>query len=227
MIQWIGCLIYPEAVNCYPFESFFLTLAGSHEPLNKKIQVENEHILEGLRLGDIRVIEHIFTTCKPSVMQLVVRQGGTLADGEDVFMDALEAIYRKLQSGGLSLDRAAFKTYLTQVCLYQWSRKARKLNRRPEVTKAIPGVQTGMEEIYEALADLDRKKIVDGKMQLLAEACRQLLHWFFKEEKSISEVAGLLGITEGNTRKRKYECKEKLFRLVKEDPFYHELKFPG
>lgn len=227
MIQWIGCLIYPEAVNCYPFESFFLTLAGSHEPLNKKIQVENEHILEGLRLGDIRVIEHIFTTCKPSVMQLVVRQGGTLADGEDVFMDALEAIYRKLQSGGLSLDRASFKTYLTQVCLYQWSKKARKKNRVYPVTYPAQEVQTGVEEVYEALADLDRKKMIAEKIQLLSEGCRQLLDWFIAENKNISEVALLLGISEGSTRKRKYECKEKLFRLVKEDPHYHELKFPG
>lgn len=224
-MKW--CLIYPELVICYSIDCFFLTLGGSHEPLNKKIQAENEHILEGLRLGDIRVIEHIFTTCKPSVIRLVIRQGGTVADGEDVFMDALEAIYRKLQSGGLSLDRATFKTYLTQVCLYQWSKKARKLNRRPGVTKVVPEVQTGMEEVYEALADLDRKKMVAGKMQLLAEGCRQMLRWFFKEEKSISEVAGLLGISEGSTRKRKYECKEKLFRLVKEDPHYHELKFPG
>lgn len=224
-MKW--CLIYPEPVICYFIDCFFLTLGGSHEPLNKKIQAENEHILEGLRLGDIRVIEHIFTTCKPSVIRLVVRQGGTVADGEDGFMDALEAIYRKLQTGGLFLDRATFKTYLTQVCLYQWSKKARKINRRPGVTKEVREVQTGMEEVYEALADLDRKKMVDGKMQLLAEGCRQLLHWFFKEEKSINEVAGLLGISEGSTRKRKYECKEKLFRLVKEDPHYHELKFPG
>ncbi len=227
MIHWIGCLIYPEAVNCYPFESFFLTLTGSHEPLNKKIQAENEHILEGLRLGDIRVIEQIFTTCKPSVMQLVVRQGGTLADGEDVFMDALEAIYRKLLSGGLSLDRAAFKTYLTQVCLYQWSKKARKKNRVYPVTNPAQEVQTGVEEVYEALADLDRKKMIAEKIQLLSKGCRQLLDWFIAENKNISEIARLLGISEGSTRKRKYECKEKLFRLVKEDPHYHELKFPG
>jgi len=195
--------------------------------LNNKIRAENEHILEGLRRGDLRVIEKVFSTCKPAVIQMVVRQGGNEADAEDVFMDAFEAIYNRLQSNGLTLDRASFKTYFIQVCLFQWSKKIRKKNRVHQVTNPAGEVQTGMEEVHEALADLDRKKIVAEKFQLLSEGCRQLLDWFISEDKNISEVALLLGISEGSTRKRKYECKEKLFRLVKEDPMYQELKFPG
>ena len=194
--------------------------------MDKEAQAENEHILDGIRLGDDAVIKKVFTNCLPSVKSLIVRQGGLEEDAEDVFMDALEAIYTQLHAKGLNLERAAFKTYLTQVCLFQWAKKKRKKKWESPVTNDELVVQKETLDLSESLAEVDRIKLFRMKIDLLCLECRNILKWFVEEGRSMKEIAGTLNISEVFARKKKFECKQRLFKMVQEDPLYHELKYP-
>lgn len=194
--------------------------------MDKEIQIENEHILHGIRQGDEVIIKKIFTSCLPSVKSLIARQGGLVADAEDVFMDAMEAIYTQLQSTGLKLERASFKTYLTQVCLFQWSKKKRKKKWETPVTNDELKVQKDTLDLSESLAEVDRIKLFRMKLDLLGMECQNILQWCMEEGRSMKEIAGILNISEVFARKKKFECKQRLFKMVQEDPLYHELKYP-
>lgn len=155
-----------------------------------------------------------------------MRHGGREDDAEDVFMDALEAIYTKLHSTGLKLERAVFKTYLIQVCLFQWSKKKRKNKWETPVTNEELMVQKDTLDLSETLAEIDRIRLFRQKINLLGMECRNILQWFVEEGRSMKEIAGILNISEVFARKKKFECKQQLFKMVKEDPLYNELKYP-
>ncbi len=87
-------------------------------------------------------------------------------------------------------------------------------------------VQKDTLDLSESLAEVDRIKLFRMKIDLLGLECRNILKWFVEECRSMKEIAGILNISEVFARKKKFECKQRLFRLVKEDPLYNELKYP-
>lgn len=192
--------------------------------MDQETLAENEHILDGIRRGDEIVLKKLFSACLPSIKTLIIRQGGQEVDAEDVFMDALEAIFVRLQDNVLNLDRASFKTYLTQVCLFQWAKKKRRKKWEQPVTKDTLVVQRDMLDLSESLAEVDRANLVRLKTELMGMECRNILRWFLEEGRSMKEIAEALNISEGFARKKKFECKQRLFKLVQEDPIYQELK---
>jgi hypothetical protein len=62
------------------------------------------------------------------------------------------------------------------------------------------------------------------KFQLLGDDCQKLLTLYF-EKKNMEDIAKAMGFgSEGYARKRKFQCKEKLTKLIKSDERYGELK---
>lgn len=189
---------------------------------NSEIEL-NRYILDGIKTGDPAVLRKIFSDHKYSICQLLMKGGASSVESDDIFMSAIEVIFNKLQNAHIELLDASFKTYLTKICLFQWSKIKRRKKFTSDVTIDDLGVLTDMEDLSEDWNAIERKNLMSRKMKLISSECRHLLEWFYSEQKSITEIATLLKIAEGNVRKRKFDCKEKLIRLVQNDPLYKEL----
>lgn len=180
-------------------------------------------LLDGIRSGDDQILKQIFRVYKPPIIKLLIRDGAQVTEAEDIFMTGLEAIHEKLQIDNLILDKATFKTYFTRICLYQWSKVRRRKKFSSPVTMDHLEVLDDMEDPGDTLLAVDRINLMHAKLMTMSSECRQILEWYFTGEKSMLDMAGLLEISEGNVRKKKYDCKERLFKLMQNDPLYKEL----
>lgn len=185
--------------------------------------MQDNALLEGIRVGDRNTLSQIFRDYKKAIMNLLMRDGARMEEAEDIFMIGLEAIHEKLQTAHLYLDKATFKTYFTQVCLYQWSKVRRRKKFSSPVTMDQLEVLRDMGDLEEALMITDRNNLMYSKLTTMSGECRQILEWYFSGEKSIQDMARILEISEGNVRKKKFDCKERLFKLMQNDPLYKEL----
>ncbi len=191
--------------------------------IKPEIKLQNEQILDGIAAGDENVLKSIFRDYKAKIIAFLKKDNATTEEAEDIFMSSLEIIYHSLLEKKLTLDKATFKTYFTPICLFQWGKIKRRKKFTGYVTKARLKVYIDVIDYENEWVEHQRMVLFRTKMSNLSDECSKILGWYLNQEKSLSEMSVLLGISEGALRKRKYDCKERLFKMVQSDPLYHEL----
>ncbi|NUQ22449.1 MAG: sigma-70 family RNA polymerase sigma factor [Saprospiraceae bacterium] len=186
----------------------------------------NTYYLDGIRHHRPEVIRGVFSEFLPMVAAFIRQNSGTDEDARDIFMDALEAIYRKLRDGELELT-ASFSTYLFEICKRLWYKRFRRKKFESGVTTDDEVVLNKVQEMDQALEETERMKLMREKFAQLQEDCRQLMSLSWHTDKNMEEVAEALGFSYGYARKRKHICQERLIALVKADPRYRELRTDG
>ncbi len=182
---------------------------------------END-ILRGFSSGNDKVIELFYQTHFPRVRSYILRNSGTEADAKDVFQDAIILAYQKIRLETLRLD-CSLATYTFAVSRNIWMNTLRKRKKMipkdqlPEISDALNA--SILEDIYAR----EKQYLYQKYFLHLGETCQRLLRYFFRG-KNMQEISELMQYTLGYTRKKKFECKEKLMGMIETDPAFRELK---
>lgn len=184
----------------------------------------NTFFLRGIRQNDSAVIEQIFERFRPGIRRHIRRNGGTTEDADDIFMDALEVIYRKVKTDALELT-CAFYTYLFEICKRLWLKKLRRKKFQSGVTIDEWPVSTMSEEPKIEMGKTERYQLYQEKFKQLQEDCQRILDLHLIQKKPMNEIARIMGhASAGYTRKRKHVCKERLKEMIRADRRFEELK---
>lgn len=184
------------------------------------------YYLAGIRRHDQTILKEIFREYLPGIQQYTQANHGASQDAEDLFMDALEVIYRQITEKGLSDLSCSFYTYLYEICKRLWLKKLRRNKFQSGVTTDDLLVLTGDENPQEALEDCERHGLFWEKFTLLGKDCQKVLELSLLDELSAEDIARLMGYASaGYARKKKYECKEQLVSFIVQDARYEEVRF--
>jgi len=180
---------------------------------------DHHHILS-LRNGDQRGLREIYRQFLPRIVPLITRNGGSREDALDIFQDALMVLFEKSRNESFVLT-SSFYTLLYGICRNLWGNRLQRGNRR----------EGGMPEGFSPSDDLDlaaavqteeKRRIFWDAFRRLGEDCQRLLELFF-EKVPMGDIALAMGYaSEGYAKKRKFQCKEHLVRLIGEDVRYAE-----
>jgi RNA polymerase sigma factor (sigma-70 family) len=187
-------------------------------------KLSNEEYLVGIYQHDTKILESIFKDLLPGIERHVLANKGTKEAAQDIFMDALEVIYRKVDSGRLELT-CAFYSYLFAICKNLWFKKLRRKKYQSGVTTDDWQVLNLGVYPEQELEQTERYSLYREKFASLGEDCRKILQWFLVDGKSMKEIASLMGFkSDKYARKRKFQCKQKLTEMIKKDDRFDELK---
>ncbi len=168
-------------------------------------------ILEMLQRGDERGLVLLYKQCRNPVRNYVLRNSGTQDDAEDLLQEAVVILWERIRSG--SYEHAAkLETFVVAVAKNIWLRRLARKRRE------IPGDPIA----FDALADGDRSPLEDlmqdeetarlaSSLKSLGDPCRTLLLLYYYEERSMEEIARMMGFANADTVKsKKYQCKKAL-----------------
>lgn len=178
-------------------------------------------IIEGLRGGQKGTLNDIYERFYPFVKDHVLKNSGSEDDAKDVFQDAMMAIFQNVSDSDFELT-CQFKTYLYAVSTKIWRKKLRGQKTNSEDIN-IDIEQIAQEEIDDAVLKMERYKFYQRKFDQLSEKCQQLLKMFLNgvDMKRITEHYNFASVA--YTKKRKFQCKENLIKLIEQDPEYEIL----
>ena len=182
-----------------------------------------QQYINALLAGDREALRRLYDEHLPGIIRYVKQNSGSEEDAYDVFQEALLAIFKKAERGGVQLT-AAFFTFLYAICSRIWLQKLKKRKRRG-VTFSEPEEYMGTETegIQEIMEEEERFRLYRAKFRKLSESCRKVMSLYFQKV-PMEEIAKLMGFSsEGYAKKRKYQCKEKLIGLIREDGSFNEL----
>lgn len=194
--------------------------------MNKRTRFiySDQDYLEGLRNRRAEIITAIYHEHIDLIKSFVNKNSGSEEDAEDLFQDTLIIVYKKIRDEELTLT-SSFKTFFYSICRNLW---LQRLSKRPGVVVNISDV----EDFVQLSDDLDydihdaseeRKRIYLKYFGKLSADCQKILK-LFAEGKSIREITQLMQYrSEDYAKSRKYQCKEKLKKRIKNDPLYKSL----
>ncbi|MBU1717781.1 MAG: sigma-70 family RNA polymerase sigma factor [Bacteroidetes bacterium] len=188
-----------------------------------KQHFQDIEILDGIRANNNIVLRDLYSNWYPRLRRFVRRNSGSDEDARDLFQDVILAIYDKLSCADFEVD-GHLKGYFFSLYKHMW------LKRLRDEVKCV--LCSSPEDFHVICPDSDIQIIVERKeryrlyqkyLQKLDEECKKLLEMFFCN-KSFREIAEQMNfLSEEKARRRKFMCKEHLFKSIENDPKFKEL----
>ncbi len=180
--------------------------------------------LTRIKRGDRSAIESVYNECFPSIANWIKKNSGTEKEAEDVFQDVLIIVFQKSKDPEFEIH-CKLSTYVFGVAKKMWLHKLRTRSRHVFTDfNSMEDLSSEDElEIHKLVIDAEIDTVYQRNFAKLTEECKNILTLFFNGF-SMKEIVSKLGFkSDALARKRKFNCKNELIKLVKADPLYDEL----
>lgn len=175
----------------------------------------DKEIIECLRNRDSNVVKYLVQRYMPVIRHMVLENGGTSDDAQDIFQEGLMIILEKIDEKSFTLT-SKFITLLYCICSNLWKmilnkRKAADTYiRRESVFYEDSGVEASIDnDLYQ--------KIFTEAFNSLEEACKKILRLSWSGM-SPTEISEMLGVTYGYVLKKKSESQAELLKKIRAHP---------
>ena len=156
------------------------------------------------------------------IKQHIIKNKGNKKDAEDIFQNALLAVLIRFKNDPPNIS-ISFERYFFGVCKNMWRRelhKSKKWGTKPNSVEHVDEASN----IALAIVEQKRYELFLEKLQQLNDNCREIMELFFSKM-TYSDIKRKLSYKNENVvKQRVFKCKQKLIKLIKEDPEYQMLK---
>ncbi len=170
--------------------------------------------IEALRRSDERIIREIYKLHATQTIRWVVARGGSSDDAQDIFQEALVAIFEKAQNADFVLS-CPLGALLHVICSRKWVDSIRQKNRdagvrkKEEIRYETEAEGDVLVEAEEMLADQAKHTRLRVAFLQISELCQRLLTLLSNGTKPL-EAAELLQMNSVDTLyRRKNACTER------------------
>lgn len=170
----------------------------------------DQYYIDGLRLRDNQTIREIYQEFSGLVRSWVMRNNGNAADAQDLFQEALMAMYDRYGTGDEPFT-GSFGGLLMTICKRRWYDRLQQKKRETDVRLSEADRYNGEDEPWEAaeeaLAEKERQEGLSRVFSLLSEQCQKLLALFTTGTTSAEQLATELGMDSTNAvYQSKHRC---------------------
>ncbi|MEZ4826117.1 MAG: sigma-70 family RNA polymerase sigma factor [Bacteroidia bacterium] len=181
--------------------------------ISQKPRPAGKDLVAGIQKGGRQAddaIRQIYFHYLPPILHLIRNCGGSTADGEDVFQEAIMVVYGKIISGAPVLHSCLY-AYLKTVSVRIWLKRLRKLKREyfPAIwDDTMMGIPPENPEETESAGWISRI------LPHLSPACREVLFAAVWENKPMRTICNEMGYgNEQVARNKKHRCINYLRKL--------------
>lgn len=170
-------------------------------------KLSNEDYLQGIRIGDSRILNSIYKEFQHDILTYIMKQDGSQEEAKDIFANAIIVVLRKVRGPGLELT-SPFSAYLRAVCRNLWL----TFRIKSRTVGVIEVMERGLED-DSLTPDTHLEKTVLNQLirevfQKLGEDCQKVIQMRW-DGMSYADVHDTMGFkSEGYARKRKHVCYE-------------------
>lgn len=182
----------------------------------------DKEIIRGIRDKDNKILSELYRKNLPSVRKFVVDNSGNNEDADDVLQEGIILIYQKLRNASLQVN-VSVQAYLSSTCRNIWLMRLRRKKKMIVNSDHVDILEASEENLIFDIIQAEKDNLYRKHFLQLGEGCMALLNHIY-DGKSMEEISGILNITIGYARKKKFICKERLMNSIKNDKLYHELK---
>jgi RNA polymerase sigma factor (sigma-70 family) len=189
--------------------SIIRTIRDSRTALNAS------QIKDGLLSSDPETFRYLYKTFGSMIVGYVLKNNGTQQDAREMVQTVLMELWLAVREGRYD-EQGKLERYLYILTANTW----RDELRRRKVRRVEP-LDTRLHDSMEEEDSIARAVVKDRQLEalqhcmgLLGEPCREIIRLYHLESVSLQDVAECLQYDYNNLRKRIFDCRKKLKKLV-------------
>jgi RNA polymerase sigma-70 factor, ECF subfamily len=178
------------------------------------MQTTSDEVLIGrIANGDRLAMQVLFARHHVRIYRFVLRMVRNEATAEDLISEVFLDVWRQAEKFE---GRAAVSTWMLSIARFK---ALSVLRRRPEVEldeEMAGAIEDHADDPEVALAKKDKGGALRQCLTKLSAEHREIIDLVYYHEKSVEEVAGIVGIPEATVKTRMFYARKKLSELLKE-----------
>lgn len=151
------------------------------------------------------------------VAYFIQKNKGTEQDADDIFQDALIALYKLSKADRLQSVNNV-QAYFFSICKNLWYKtlkKNQKITGLTEEHHLLPEVEVPMQVILSK----EKNQLLNQLLGNLGEQCKQILIHYYYERLKMKEIKKLMNFSsEQVTKNKKFACMKKLKEIINANP---------
>ncbi len=191
-----------------------------------KRSYSDEQIVAQIKAGGMvreETLRYLFADSgwRTAALRLIRSLGGTQHEAEDAIQEAFIVFDNHIrtdryqQIGGL-------KSYFLGICRGRWYSNRRSVRRLVYSDDPVSKQHPDYDEPEKWAIEKEQREHLRAVIDQMDERCRELLH-LYKLNYSMEEIAQALKLgNENNARQRVFQCRQKLAKLIQDNPFFNE-----
>lgn len=178
---------------------------------------DEAHIIHRILEGETSLYEYFPDKYGQQVFILIVRIVENREDAEELTQDTFLKAFEHLSS---FKAESSFSTWIYRIAYNTAISAARKKKYDVCAMDDAMLARLSDEQVDSALNDESEERIgkLNEALKKLDADERALITLFYEEEKPISEVAPILGLTESNAKVKLHRIRKKLYILITQEP---------
>ncbi len=178
------------------------------------MQASSDEVLIGrIANGDRLAMQVLFARHHVRVYRFLLRLVRSEATAEDIVSDVFLDVWRQ---AGKFEGRSAVSTWMLSIARFK---ALSALRRKPEEEldeETAAAIEDTSDDPETALAKKDKGAVLRDCLSALSAEHREIVDLVYYHEKSVEEVAGIVGIPEATVKTRMFYARKKLSELLKQ-----------
>ncbi len=173
----------------------------------------DEVLIARIAAGDRLAMQVLFARHHVRVYRFVLRLVRNEATAEDLISEVFLDVWRQ---AGKFEGRSAVSTWMLSIARFK---ALSALRRRPEQElddETAEQIEDQSDDPEMALAKKDKGALLRQALSKLSNEHREIVDLVYYHEKSVEEVAGIVGIPEATVKTRMFYARKKLSELLKQ-----------
>ena len=179
--------------------------------------MENDetHIIHRILKGETSLYEYFLDKYSQQVFILIIRIVENQEDAEELTQDTFLKAFEHLSS---FKAESSFSTWICRIAYNTAISATRKRKQELIVMDSAMLMNISDQQIDDALNDESGERVrkLNKAIKKLDAEERALISLFYNEEKTIGEIALILGLTESNAKVKLHRIRKKLYILITE-----------
>jgi RNA polymerase sigma-70 factor (ECF subfamily) len=184
-----------------------------HEPIVGEMQAtSDEALISRIATGDRLAMQALYARHHLRVYRFVVRLVGNTTVAEDLISEVFLDVWRQ---AGTFEARSAASTWLLAIARFK-ALSAMRRKPEEELDENMAGaIEDPADDPETTVQKKNKSEILRKCLTALSEDHREIIDLVYYHEKSVEEVAGIVGIPEATVKTRMFYARKKLSELLK------------
>lgn len=201
-------------LSSFRLEPSSRSLRLTYEPTVLTMQTTSDEVLIGrIAGGDRLAMQVLFARHHVKVYRFVLRLVRNEAAAEDLISEVFFDVWRQ---AGKFEGRSAVSTWLLSIARFKALSALRRRGEAELDDETASAIEDQSDDPEVTLAKKDKGAALRQCLSGLSAEHREIIDLVYYHEKSVAEVAGIVGIPEATVKTRMFYARKKLSELLKE-----------
>ena len=174
-------------------------------------EASDEALVGAIAGGDRRAMQALYLRHKARIYRFVLRLVGDAALAEDIVSDVFLDVWR--QADGFKA-RSRVSTWLLAIARYKALSAQRGRSREQLDDGAASAIADPADDAETILDHQDRSAIIRQCLSQLSAIHREVLDLVYYHDKSVEEVAEIVGVSSGTVKTRMFYARKRMENLL-------------